>query len=212
MTHVFTALQQIHWLALPAAIFLARICDVSVGTVRIICVTRGFRVVAVVLAFVEVVIWVSALSAVFAHLNRLENMLAYAGGFATGNAIGMWLEQKVALGTQIVGLVSKGMAHAVAERLRFAGFNVTTLNGDDRDGPVAVCMAVVPRRKVQRVVAMARGIDQHVLVAVADVREGNRPLVAGQWPGKLPAITWPLGSRRVAAATSAYATLPIHSE
>lgn len=209
---MFTALQEIHWLALPAAIFLARICDVSVGTVRIICVTRGFRVVAVILAFVEIIIWVSALSAVFAHLNRIENMLAYAGGFATGNAVGMWLEQKVALGTQIVGLVSKGLSHAVAERLRFAGFRVTTLNGDDRDGPVAVCMAVVPRRKVQRVIAMARGIDQHVLATVADVREWGRPLVAGQWPGKLPAITLPLGSRRVATATSAYAALPIDTD
>lgn len=209
---MFTALQEIHWLALPAAIFLARICDVSVGTVRIICVTRGFRAVAVVLAFVEVVIWVSALSAVFAHLNCIENMLAYAAGFATGNAVGMWLEQKVALGTQIVGLVSKGLSHAVAERLRFAGFRVTTLNGDDRDGPVAVCMAVVPRRKVQGVIAMARGIDQHVLATVADVREWSRPLVAVHWPGKLPAVIPPLGPPRVAAATSAFSALPIDTD
>lgn len=181
----------------------------SVGTVRIICVTRGFRVVAVILAFVEIVIWVSALSAVFAHLNRIENMLAYAGGFAAGNAVGMWLEQKLALGTQVVGLVSRGLAHAVAERLRFAGFRVTTLNGDDRDGPVAVCLAVVPRRKVRGVIAMAREIDSAALATVADVREWGRPLVTGQWPGKLPAIILPLGSRRVAAATSASAAFPI---
>ena len=156
---------------LPLLIFIARIADVSVGTIRIICITRGFRALAVGLAFIEIVIWVSALSAVVAHLNRLENVLAYAAGFAAGNAVGMWLEQKLALGTQVVGLVSTGRAHAVAARLRFNDFTVTTLDGDGRDGPVAVCLAIVPRRRVATVIRMAREIDPDVLATVADVRE-----------------------------------------
>jgi len=204
---VFTTLQEWHWFALPAAVFFARVCDVSVGTVRIICVTRGFRKVAVVLAFLEILIWVSALSAVFAHLNRVENIVAYAGGFAAGNAVGMWLEQKLALGTQVVGLASKGMAHAVAERLRFALFPVTTLNGDDRDGPVALCLAVVARRKVGCVIRMAREIDADVLATIADVREGNRPLATGQLSGKIPAVMIP-GRTRLTPPESGLAPTP----
>ena len=192
---MFTEIQEWHWLALPTAIFLARICDVSIGTVRIICVTRGFRTAAVLLAFFELVIWIVALSAVVAQLDRIENIIAYAGGFSAGNAVGMWLEQKLALGTQVVGLVSKGKAQAVAERLRFAGHVVTTLDGRGRDGPVALCLSVVPRRKVARVITMAREIDSEVLATVADIREWNRPLAFAQLPGKIPSGMIPANPR-----------------
>ncbi len=187
---------------LPVLIFFARIADVSVGTIRIICVTRGFRGLAVGLAFVEIVIWVSALSAVVAHLDRLENIVAFAAGFATGNAVGMWLEQKLALGTQIVGFVSPGRGQAVAARLRFNDFIVTTLDGNGRNGPVAVCLVVVPRRSVRTVIKMAREIDPDVVVTVADVREWSGSFASRQLPGKIPAsVCQPF--RRVAASAPA---------
>ncbi|MHC5108731.1 MAG: DUF2179 domain-containing protein [Planctomycetota bacterium] len=183
-------LDQLHWFALPAAIFFARICDVSVGTVRIICVTRGFRSAAVLLAFIEILIWVAALSAVLFKLNRVENLLAFAGGFAAGNAIGMWLEQKLALGTQMVGLVSRNKADEIAQHLRGAGYLITRFCGDGRDGPVGLCLSIVPRRRVTSMISTAREIDPALLATVSDVRESLRPLAAGQLCGKLPAGMW----------------------
>ena len=86
---------------LPLFIFCARIVDVSLGTIRIICVVRGFRTTAVIMAFLEVAIWVYAVAGVFSHLDQIINVLAYAAGFATGNAVGMWIEQKLALGDEV---------------------------------------------------------------------------------------------------------------
>lgn len=180
---------------LPLVIFCARICDVSIGTVRLICVTRGRRKLAVILGFFEILIWLSAVSGVFAHLDRLINVFAYAGGFATGNAVGMWIEGRLAMGMQVVQLISRGAAHAVAERLRFADLGVTTLVGSGGRGPVSVCLVIVPRRQTQSIVRMARQIDPDVLVAVEDVTEGAVPEYRAPNPGKRPFASLPLLGR-----------------
>jgi len=171
---------------LPILIFLARVTDVSIGTVRLICVTRGRRKLAVMLGFFEVLIWMLAISGTFAHLDRWINVLAYAAGFAAGNAVGMWIEKALAMGTQIVQLISRGGAHAVAERLRFADMPVTTMTGHGRDGPVAICLAIVPRRSTSKVVDMARQIDPEVLVTVEDAVDTSLERVTTECPSKTP--------------------------
>ena len=175
-----------HSVWLPVLIFFARVVDVSIGTVRLICVTRGRRALAVILGFFEVMIWILAISSVFAHLDRWVNILAFAGGFAAGNAVGMWIEKALAMGTQIVRLISRGNAHAVAERLRFEDLAVTTLSGNGRDGLVSVCMAIVPRKITAAVVGMARQIDPDVLVTVEDAVESTVGRASTQYPGKMP--------------------------
>jgi uncharacterized protein YebE (UPF0316 family) len=180
---------------MPMLIFCARILDVSIGTVRLICVTRGRKRVAVVLGFFEVLIWTFAISSMFSHLNRWPNIFAYAAGFATGNAVGMWLEKRLAMGVQIVQLISRGAAHAVAARLRFADYCVTGLSGQGRDGPVAICLAIVPRRSAAAVIRMAREIDPGVIATVEDASEFTLGSGVGQLPGKLPWL--PLGRRRM---------------
>jgi len=171
---------------LPLLIFVARVVDVSLGTLRIICVMRGYRRLSVLLAFFEIIIWVYAITSVVSHLDRFVNVVAYAGGFAAGNWLGMWIEQRLALGLQAVTLFSRGGAQAVAEGLRFADMVVTTLTGGGRDGPVTMCLAVVPRKQVPTVVKIARGIDPDVLITVADVRQSTFPHVGTLAPGKIP--------------------------
>jgi len=105
----------------PLFIFCARVTDVSIGTMRTIFVVRGYRLIAAVLGFFEVTVWLMAVSSVIGNLHRWPNIVAYGLGFATGNAVGMWLEQKVALGMQTVRIISPPPAAAVAEALRFAG-------------------------------------------------------------------------------------------
>ena len=91
---------------LPLLIFCARVLDVSVGTFRLICITRGRQLLAIVLALVEVTIWLLAVASVITHLNNWLNILAYVTGFTTGNALGMWLERRLALGVETVILIS----------------------------------------------------------------------------------------------------------
>jgi uncharacterized protein YebE (UPF0316 family) len=173
----------------PVFIFLARVTDVSIGTMRLICVTRGRRPAAVVLGFFEVLIWVTAVSKVLSDLDRWANILAYAGGFATGSALGMWIEQKVAMGMQVVTFFSRGRAHAVAERLRFADYVVTALEGSGRDGPVAMCMAIVPRRRTEELVELAREIDPDVHITIEDVRQSTAGLPRSNLAGKIATIS-----------------------
>ena len=172
-------------LALPVLIFLARVTDVSIGTVRLICVTRGHRAVAVCLGFCEILIWVTAFSTVLRHLDHWINIVAFAGGFATGNAVGMAIEKRLAMGVQLINLVSRGSAHAVAAALRYIDIRVTTFMGNGDDGPVAVCMAVVPRRKTPTIIRIARNIDPDVLVTVEDVN-ACLPTPCVPRPGKTP--------------------------
>lgn len=158
---------------MPIGIFCARVADVSMGTVRLICVTRGHRAVAVALGFVETTIWVLAVSAVFKHLDRWINVAAFAGGYATGVAVGMWIERKLALGWQVVTLMSRLAGHTVADRLRQARWMATTLDGNGHYGAVSVSLTVVPRKQVPLVVEAARQADPEVVVTIEDVVERN---------------------------------------
>jgi uncharacterized protein YebE (UPF0316 family) len=174
---------------MPVVIFCARVTDVSMGTLCMICTVRGHKTLAVFVSFVEILIWVYAASSVLTHLDNLANVVAYAGGFATGRALGMWVEGKLALGTQALTFISRGSAQAVAERLRLADHCVTTLVGAGRDGPVAICHAIVPRRWASTAIRMAREIDPDVVVTVEDVRTAAGGYMAHYGAGKTP-LSW----------------------
>lgn len=169
---------------LPVVVFCARVTDVSMGTLCMLCTVRGHKLLAVFVSFVEILIWVYAASSVLTHLDNIANVIAYAGGFATGRALGMWVEGKLALGTQAITFISRGSAQAVAERLRFADHCVTTLAGNGRDGPVAVSHAILPRRLTPKAIRMAREVDPDVVVTVEDVRTASGGYMAHYDAGK----------------------------
>src|SRR5512133_102522 len=89
------------YVILPLFIFCARIIDVSLGTMRIIFVTKGMRKVAPIIGFFEVFVWLLAISRIMQNLDNWVCYVAYAGGFATGNLIGMMIEEKHAIGHKI---------------------------------------------------------------------------------------------------------------
>jgi uncharacterized protein YebE (UPF0316 family) len=162
-----------HPLVWPAFIFSARIADVSIGTLRTICVVRGMRFVAPVLGFFEVAIWITAVSGVLTHLDHWYNVLAYAGGFATGNAVGMWIEEQLAIGMQAIRLISCTKSAAVAAGLRLAGYAATELKGHGMHGDVSICFVVVPRKETPQVIRVAESIDSDVFCTVEDVKSSE---------------------------------------
>ena len=85
-------------LVLPVLIFCARIVDVSLDTMRILYMNRGRKVIAPLLGFVQALIWILAVSQVMKNLANPICYLAYGAGFATGNYVGMRIEEKVATG------------------------------------------------------------------------------------------------------------------
>lgn len=182
----FTWLDQ-HPLFWPLFIFFARIADVPIGTVRTICVVRGFRLLASGLGFLEVLIWLTAISGIFRHLDNWVNIVAYGLGFATGNYIGIHLEEHLALGYQVVRLISHNSNFArLTEHLRTAGYRLTEIPATDGTHPVHLCFLVVPRKRAPQAVQMALATDPEVFITVEDVRYSN----LGTYPNATKMIGW----------------------
>lgn len=159
----------------PAFIIPARILDQSLGTVRTIAVVRGNKVLATVLGFAEVLVWVLAVSGVLQEITVLK-VVSYAAGFALGNLVGIHLESWLAMGQQIVTMVSSHRTQSVAFALRLANLVVTEVPAKGSSGEVAMCFVVVPRRRTGEVLRIARGVDDQVRAVVEDVRSTDLTL------------------------------------
>lgn len=158
-------------------IFGLRIVDVSMGTVRMILGVRGFRAQAGAIGFVEVLIWLVAVGAALQHLTSIPHIVGYAGGFAAGNYVGIWLESRFALGTSVVRATFREGGNGdtprslqAAKALRAAGFAVTELTGRGRDRPVQILNVVTQRRQVDDVMHLIQSHDADAFVTVEEVR------------------------------------------
>lgn len=156
---------------LSAAVFFARVVDVTLGTVRTILVFRGYRVRAALIGFVEILIWVCAASAVLQDLSAWYVAVAYAGGFATGNYVGIWLESKLAMGMELVRAISANREIELAARLRSHGFSVTELTGNKAHGvPVEVLLVVEERKKLPELLRLIEQTDPEAIYTISDVK------------------------------------------
>lgn len=137
---------------IPVLIFFARICDVSIGTLRLIFMMSDRRWLSAVLGFFEVIIWVLAVKGVLEHLTNPLALTAYGLGFAAGMLVGMTIERRLALGHRIIRVISPGAPGAevdLSAALRERGYRVTRVDGRGRSGPVEVAFLVVRRRAVE---------------------------------------------------------------
>lgn len=135
---------------IPLLIFLARVCDVSVGTIRVMLVIQGRRYMAAALGMLEVTIWVLAVREALAYIPNPFAIVAYAGGFATGTLVGMTIEDKLAFGYRAVRIINPEAHVDVARVLRELGYRATKLPGYGRDGPVEVVFSVIRRRGLRQ--------------------------------------------------------------
>jgi uncharacterized protein YebE (UPF0316 family) len=154
----------------PFLIFGARICDVSIGTVRIILIGRGHRVIASVLSFFEVLIWLIAIGQIVANLTDISNYIGYCAGYATGTFIGMTIERRLALGNLLVRVI---VPHAAADLIVYLiahNYRVTHVDGDGALGPVKVIFTIVKRNELNDVLTIIKRFDPDAFYTVEDVR------------------------------------------
>ncbi len=138
----------------PLFVFFLRATDVSMATVRMLLIMRGRRFLAPLIGFVEILIWVTAIGIVVQHLNSPLHVVGYAAGFATGNFLGLWLEERIAIGLATIRTVVRSGGAELATALRDEGFGVTEMIGRGREGNVEVLYSVIPRRSVSRCIEM----------------------------------------------------------
>jgi len=171
------------WLASPAAwlsmllIFLLRVVDMGCDTLRMLFVVRGKKKLAWGLGFIQSVVFVMAISSVLTNLDNPLLVIGYACGFATGNVVGMYIEERLAIGYSSIRVVSSRRGTLVAEKLRDAGFAVTEIPARGRDGMVTVLNISVHRKNVDRVDTIVLETDPEAFITLEDVR----PLRRGFW-------------------------------
>lgn len=158
-------------------IFCLRLTDVSMGTVRILMAVRGRRVLAGLIGFFEVTIFLVAISQVITNIGNWWNVLAYAAGFATGTIVGMTIENKLAIGLAEVNIISMGMGAQIAEGLREDGYGATEFLGVGQKNVVDMVRTVVRRREVPAVMATTSAVDDQAFVTVQEMQSAYR----GRW-------------------------------
>lgn len=158
------------WVILPLMVFGARVLDVTLGTMRIIYVSRGKRTIAPILGFIEVFIWITMVSQIVRSANNIAAYLAYAAGFAAGNYVGMLIENRVAIGTLVIRIILQKQPEQLIESLRAAGYGVTAVDGEGASGPVKLIYTIVKRRDLPEVTAIIHQAHPHAFLSIEDVR------------------------------------------
>ena len=174
------------WVIVPLLIFIARILDVSIGTIRIIMVSKGSKILAPILGFFEVIIWLLAISQVMQHLSNIACFIAYGFGFAMGNYVGIVIEEKIALGLQAVRFITKDTVDVLTMALRDEGYGATVIEATGGKGKVNIIFSIVPRKNIDDVLILAREIDPNVFVSIQDIRS----VKSGFIPSKRTIYKW----------------------
>ncbi len=160
----------LNWVIIPLLIFCARMLDVSIGTLRVVFTSRGNKNVAPLLGFVEVLIWLVAIGQVMQNLNNVACYLAWAGGFAAGNFIGLSIEERLALGQVVIRTITAQPAVALIERLREEGYRLTVVDAQGARGPVNLLFLVVSRKKKDDVIKLITEFNPKAFYSIEDVR------------------------------------------
>jgi uncharacterized protein YebE (UPF0316 family) len=158
------------WIILPMLVFLARLVDVTLGTIRIIFTSRGKRHIAPLLGFVEVFIWISVIAEITRGAHNIAAYLAYAGGFAAGNYVGMWIEERLAIGTLVIRAILPENRMDLIEKLREAGYGVTSVNADGAKGRVKLVYTIVSRKDLPNVIETIHATYPKAFFTVEELR------------------------------------------
>jgi len=161
---------------LPLFIFFARIVDVSLGTLRIIFVTKGMRRVAPLIGFFEVFIWLLAISRIMQNLDNWVCYVAYAAGFASGNLIGMLIEEKLAIGHEMIRVITRKDATNLIDELRETGHGVTWVNAKGVEGDVAVLYIIARRSMINGVLDLINKHNPRALYTVEAIKYVNKEI------------------------------------
>lgn len=158
------------WVLLPLMVFLARIGDVSLATMRIMLLMSGRRQIAPLLGFLEALIWILAIGQIIRSVNSPLAYIAYAAGFGTGTYVGMWIEGRLALGKVIVRVITRRDATELIKVLMQSRFGFTNIVAEGRRGNVNVIFSVVQRKDLPELVQLIETHNPNAFYTIENVR------------------------------------------
>ena len=157
------------WFILPALIFFARVVDVSMGTIRVIFVSRGLKYLAPIVGFFEILIWLLAIGQIMKNLSNPMCYVAYAGGFAMGNFVGIHIAEKLSIGVVMIRVVTTKDAAPLVDFLKTENYGVTSIDGHGTSGQVKVVFTIVPRREVRSVIELIKKFNPNAFYSIEEV-------------------------------------------
>lgn len=156
---------------LPLVIFLGRLCDVPLSTLRIMFVARGERKLAPVIGFIEVFIWIVVISQVLSRANSMISYVSYAGGFAAGTYFGVIIEEKLALGFYKYRIYVKGSGLELMKLLKKYNFGATIFHGQGARASVNVVEAIISRKNKNTVEKIIQNFEPKAFVVVQEIKD-----------------------------------------
>ena len=171
------------WVVLPVLIFLCRMCDVTLATLRNIFLSRGVRKIIPIIGFIEVLIWLVAVSSIIKNLHNIMCYIAFAGGYSMGILVGISIEKRLALGTQIIRVITSRQSLALLEALRAQNLGVTAIDALGSQGPVKILLIVAKRKNIASILETVNKHHGSSFFTIEDVRsveQGIFPIKAGE--------------------------------
>ena len=163
-----------NWVILPLLIFIARTCDVTLATLRNIFIARNIKKIVPLLGFFEVLIWLVAVSQTINNLHNIACYIGFAGGYSMGIFVGITIEGKLALGKQVVRIITNQDTTSLVAAMSEANMGVTILDGNGAKGPVKVIFTTLKRRDVQLVDELINKHTPKAFYTIEDIRNSNQ--------------------------------------
>jgi uncharacterized protein YebE (UPF0316 family) len=184
------------YVILPLLIFLARIIDVSINTIRIIYVLGGRRLTATMLGFVESFVWLMAIRQIFQHLDNWASYIAYPAGFAMGIFVGMMIEERIAYGKVIIRIITRKEIDQLKEYLTTQNHRFTILKALGPDGDESVVFTVLERERLEELTSKLKEILPTAFYTVEKVNRASESGAVVQESTRWSIASWLKGVRR----------------
>ena len=178
-----------NYFVLPFLIFLARIIDVSIGTVRIVMILKGEKIWAPILGFFEIMVWLLAISRIFANLDNWVCYIAYGAGYATGNYIGLKIEEKLAMGIVKIQIITRKPADTLINKLIEAGYGITHQDANGGTEIVSIIYSIIKRTELPKISELIKAYNPKAFYSIEDVKFVNH----GVFPQKPALRRWRIG-------------------
>ena len=163
-----------NWVVFPIIIFLSRMTDVSLGTLRSVLASKGKKKIVPFIGFFEVLIWLFAISSILKNLHNVMSYFAWAGGYATGIYVGLAIEEKLAIGNQVIRIITNQDCEKLIQSIKQANFGLTVLDGQGARGPVKLIFIVLKRKEVDNLINLINIYNPKAFYSVEDVKEASQ--------------------------------------
>jgi len=161
-------------LLFPLFIFLAEVLHLTLGTIRVVFVSRGLKIPSAAVGFLEILVFLFALGQIMQNLTNVANYIAFASGFAVGSIVGLWIEEKIAVGLLSVTIITEEDAQDLIQFLRSHHFGVTSVAATGMRGNVRMIVVLIKRKHLPKLRQIAEAHHPNAFMSVQDVRMVNK--------------------------------------